>query len=149
MLRHDYRDLIAGLALTLVGGASAVYAYMHYPMGTFTRMGPGMVPTWLGGALAVFGLAIAVPALLRRGEGVDFQLRALVMLSLSILGFGLMIDRFGLVPSVFVTAVVASAGDRGATWRKALVLGVSLCLVTWVIFIAGLRLNIPSFAWPW
>ena len=149
MLRHDYRDLIAGLALALVGGASAVYAYMHYPMGTFTRMGPGMVPTWLGGALAVFGLAIAVPALLRRGEGVDFQLRALVMLSLSILGFGLMIDRFGLVPSVFVTAVVASAGDRGATWRNALVLGVSLCLVTWVIFIAGLRLNIPSFAWPW
>ncbi len=50
-----------------IGIAFMVLA-QEYRMGTAARMGPGYFPTLLGGLLAVLGLTLAVPALIRDGE---------------------------------------------------------------------------------
>lgn len=148
MLDRDYRDIVAGVALALAGGASAIYALSHYSLGTFTRMGPGMVPTWLGGALAVFGIVIALQGLGQRGQGFTIRFRVLLMLGVSIVCFALMIDRFGMVPAVFTSALLATFAEAPVRPLRSLMLAVTLSVVTWAIFIAGLRLTIPSFDWP-
>jgi hypothetical protein len=111
-------------------------------------MGPGMVPAWLGGALAVFGIIIAVQGLAQRGEGVTIRTRVLLMLGVSIVCFALMIDRFGMVPAVFVSALIATFAEAPIRPLRSLILAGVLSVSTWAIFIAGLRLTIPSFDWP-
>lgn len=148
MLDRNYRDVVAGLALTLAGTAAATYALSHYSLGTINRMGPGMMPVSLGALLAGFGLAIAIPALFQRSERGEFRYRALLVLSAAVLSFAVMIERFGLVPSVFATTVIATLAETRVNALRALILGAAVAALTWGIFIAGLRVSIPAFDWP-
>ncbi|MCL1629938.1 MULTISPECIES: tripartite tricarboxylate transporter TctB family protein [Roseinatronobacter] len=148
MLDRDYRDIVTGLALAGFGGAAALYSLANYSLGSVSRMGPGMVPTALGAALVVFGIVIAIPALSRRGSGVHVRFRVVLVLAASIISFSLMIDSVGLVPSVFVTTVIATFAERNVKLLGAVVLAATLSLITWAIFIAGLRLPLASFDWP-
>lgn len=147
MLDRDYRDIVSGLGLTLTGSAAALYALSEYNIGTFSRMGPGMMPVSLGIILAVFGLVIAIPALSRRGEAAQLKLRPIVVMSISILSFALMIEKVGIVPAVFFTTVIATFSETQVPFAKALMLGAGMTLLTWSIFILGLGLPIASFDW--
>ncbi len=148
MLDRDYRDIVAGLLLTATGSAAAAYAFTHYAMGTIKRMGPGMMPVSLGIILAVFGLAIAIPALVRKGAKVDIAIRPFVVVTLSILAFALLIESAGLLPSVFATVVIATFAERTVSIVNALILGAALALLTWAIFILGLGLPMAAIRWP-
>lgn len=148
MLDRNYRDIAAGLLLTVFGAAAAAYALSSYSLGTITRMGPGMMPVSLGVILAAFGLAIALPALFQKGEALVFRARPMVFLSAAVLAFALMIDRFGLVPSVLATTVIATLSEAKVSALRALILGLAMSALTWGIFIAGLRLSMPAFDWP-
>ncbi len=148
MLDRDYRDIIAGLGLTLTGSVAALYALFNYNLGTFGRMGPGMMPVSLGIVLAGFGLVIAIPALSRRGEAAQLKLRPMIVMSISILSFALMIETVGIVPAVFFTTVIATFSETRVPLGWALVLGSGMTLSTWIIFILGLGLPIPSIDWP-
>lgn len=148
MLDRDYRDIVAGLGLTVIGVAAALYALSNYKLGTFSRMGPGMMPVSLGIILAVFGLSIAIPALSRRGDVIHLKFRPMIVMSISILSFALMIETLGIVPAVFFTTVIATFSETRVPLGWALVLGAGMTLLTWSIFILGLGLSIPSFDWP-
>ncbi|MGO4917313.1 tripartite tricarboxylate transporter TctB family protein [Pseudogemmobacter sp. W21_MBD1_M6] len=147
MLDRDYRDIVAGLGLTLIGVAAALYALSKYSMGTVSRMGPGMMPVSLGVILAVFGLSIAIPALFRKGAPSDLRLRPLIVLCICIVCFALMIETLGFVPAVFSTVVIATFAENRVPLTRALILGAGLALLTWAIFILGLGLPISSFDW--
>lgn len=149
MLDRDYRDIFAGLALIVMGVAAALYALSNYNLGTFSRMGPGMMPVSLGIILAVFGLLIAFPALTRRGDTISVKLRPIIVMSVSILSFALMVETLGIVPAVFFTTVIATFSETRVPLVWALVLGAGMTLLTWGIFILGLGLPIPSFDWPY
>jgi hypothetical protein len=56
MLSRDYRDIVGGLLLVVLGLGFSWYAAEHYDLGSLRRMGPGMFPTVLGVALACLGL---------------------------------------------------------------------------------------------
>lgn len=147
MLERDYRDIFAGLVLSVMGTAAALYALSQYSLGTISRMGPGMMPVALGAILAAFGFAIAIPALFRRGTAAELRLRPFVVLSICILSFALLIEATGLIPAVFATAVIATFAENEVPLVKALVLGFSMSLLTWAIFILGLGLPVPAFDW--
>jgi len=148
LLDRNYRDVATGLALALIGGGSAVYALTHYALGTVKRMGPGMMPTSLGVILAVFGLIIAVPAFFESRKEIDVRFRALVILSASVLSFMLLIETFGLILAVFSTTMIATFAENKVPLRRGLILAASMSLLTWTIFILGLRLPISAFDWP-
>lgn len=148
MLDRDYRDIGAGIALAGFGLAAVVYALSKYSMGTITRMGPGMMPVSLGVILVVFGLLIATPALFRKGQSVSVNFRPLIVLSISIISFAVMIETVGLVPAVFSTVVIATFSENQVSILRAAMLGASMALLTWAIFILGLGLPIATFDWP-
>jgi len=148
MLDRDYRDIVAGLGLTLAGLAAAAYAGSNYALGTVSRMGPGMMPVALGVTLAAFGLMIAVPAVFRKGDTVVLKPRPLVVMSISIIGFALMIETVGIVPAVFFTTVFATFSETRVRLGPALILGAGMTFATWALFIVGLDLPIPAFDWP-
>ncbi|AQZ53846.1 tripartite tricarboxylate transporter TctB family protein [Martelella mediterranea] len=148
MLDRDYRDIFTGLALALIGGFAALYAAQHYSLGTVSRMGPAMVPVSLGVILAGFGLSIAIPGFLKKGDAIVLPFRPFLVISGSILAFAFTIETLGLVPAVFLTVVIATFAEKRVPLVSALLLGASMAFLTWAIFILGLGLPIHSFDWP-
>ena len=148
MLDRDYRDIVAGSGLAAFGASASIYAFSHYAMGSVHRMGPAMVPVSLGIILAVFGIAMTVPALFRKGSSVEFRVRPFIVLSVAILAFALLIETAGLLPAVFATVLIATFAESTVPLHKGVLLAASMAVLTWAIFILGLGLPISAIDWP-
>jgi len=146
---RDYRDIIAGAALIVIGGLTAIYTLTSLKLGTTTRMGPGMFPTALSVLLIVFGIAVLIPALSRAGEMPKVDVVPLVAILISILAFALMVRPFGVVPAVVAMTAISSRADSKLSLRGTAILAAFLALLAALIFPIGLGLRIPIFAWPW
>ena len=98
MAAPRHQDLWAGLLLLATGVAALVFA-RGYPAGTVLRMGPGYFPTVLGGILVLFGLYVAIMGL-RRGGAIPagWSPRALVVVPLAMVLFGVLVEHAGFVP---------------------------------------------------
>lgn len=152
MIKHfDARDFIAGAALVAVGLFVALYASSHYKVGEPAHMGPGFFPTVLGWVLAGLG-AITVLFSFRRTvhafEPPPFALRPFLAVLLAVAAFSLLIDRLGLVPTALIMTVIAAFASDGFHLGRALVLGVCLAALSWLIFSVGLQMTLPAFAFP-
>lgn len=145
-MQRDYYDIIWGGILALLGLGVAAYAATHYDFGSLRRMGPGFFPVLLGIALAGLGMIIAVPAFGRTAEARPFAWPETIGVIGSLLLFGLLLNRLGLMGSTAITVLVASsvAPRKGLLWR--LVLTVVVTALVWVLFILGLDMSIR--VWP-
>jgi uncharacterized membrane protein len=143
--RRSNKDFWAGVML-LGAGLLAMGIARNYPFGTTLRMGPGYFPSVLGGILICFGLVIMAKGL-RRPERIagSWSLRALCVLPLSLIGFGLLIDRAGFVPALIVLIFGSAAAGNEFRWGEVLLLTVGLTLLSVAVFIWGLGLPYQLF----
>ncbi|HEY7657053.1 MAG TPA: tripartite tricarboxylate transporter TctB family protein [Burkholderiales bacterium] len=141
-LRNN-RDFIAGLLFAVIGALAVALAH-DYPMGTTMRMGPGYFPTALGAILFLFGLYVLARGI-RSAERVKgtWGARALALTALSILLFGFLLDRAGMVPAIVVTTLVAAAAGREFRLKEVLLLAVVLSVFSAAVFSYGLKLPYP------
>lgn len=142
------RGILSGLAFLAFGAAFAVGA-LSYPLGSTERMGPGFFPLLLGTFLAVVGVVLAV----RPHETEDEPLarpswRAMLFLLGGLLVFGLTVRGLGLLPSVFVTSLLAAFASRETGPPAALGMAVVLTAVSYLVFIVALQLPLPVLG-PW
>jgi hypothetical protein len=148
--RRTAKDVLAGLTFVGFGLAFALGA-LSYPVGSAARMGPGFFPLLVGALLAVLGVLVAV-----RPGGLDadsepltrLQWRGLVLIPVAIIVFGLTVRGVGLIPSLFVTVLLAALASRETRPVGAVLLAVGLTIVSVLIFIVALRLNLPLVG-PW
>lgn len=146
--RRDYRDLIAGGLLIVLGVASAWYAGTEYRLGAVSRMGPGMFPTALGVLMAIIGFFIALPAWFRRGTLPMPDFRPMFLVLASVLAFAVLVEWAGMVPAIFVLTGLAVLADNKLGVRATLVLASVLSFSTWLIFRVGLGIQLQPFVWP-
>ncbi len=139
------KDFWAGV-MFLVLGALAMGIARHYPFGTTLRMGPGYFPSVLGGILICFGLVILLKGL-RSPERIEgaWSLRALIVLPITLVAFGLLIDRAGFVPALAVLIFGSAAAGNEFHWGEVLLLTVGLTLLSVAVFIWGLGLPYQLF----
>lgn len=149
MRRVDYRDLIGGILITTAGAGAMYHSLTAFSIGTAARMGPGYFPALVGGLLMLCGIMILIPALLRKGPMPTFEWRPLLWISLSILAFALLVIPFGLVPAIIAQTMLAGISDCKLSWRSSLLLAGTLSVGASLIFIYGLGVILPTFAWPW
>jgi putative tricarboxylic transport membrane protein len=131
------KDVWGGLMLIAIGAAT-VFIARDYPFGTALRMGPGYFPVILGVLLILFGLAILAGGL-RRGEPIagSWSLRALVVLPLSLILFGVLMQYGGFVPAT------ASSEFRLV---EVLLFALGLTALSVVVFVWALGLPYPLIA---
>jgi divalent metal cation (Fe/Co/Zn/Cd) transporter len=144
---HDFRNLVGGTILLVLGIFVAVYAYNHYPLGTMARIGPAAYPIALGIVLSVLGLAIALPAWGRRSHLPGIATRSAILVLASLLLFGFLLRPTGLVVATFVAVLVSSLADDEATWGFRLAQAAVVCLITVLIFRLGLGMSLPIWWW--
>jgi Tripartite tricarboxylate transporter TctB family len=137
------KDLWAGAMLIATGGASILIA-RDYPFGTTFRMGPGYFPSVLGGILVLFGLILIIKGL-RSAEKIaaGWSLRALIVVPLSLVLFGWLMDHAGFVPALVVLIFGSAAGGSEFKFIEVASLTVILTALSVLIFSVGLQLPYP------
>jgi hypothetical protein len=137
------KDLWAGIMLIGFGGA-AMFIARDYRFGSAMRMGPGFFPTILGGILIAFGVCIMAVGL-RRGEKIQVRLsiRALVLLPLSLVLFGLLMQWAGFIPALVALIFTAAASGKEFHFLEILMLTGILVVAAVALFIWGLELPYP------
>ena len=137
------RDFLAGLLFVVLGGLAVALA-RGYPIGSTMRMGPGYFPTVLGGILLLFGVYVLLRGV-RSGDEVkgEWGYRPLALISLSIVMFGFLLDRVGMVPAIVATLFAAAAAGREFRFKEVLLLAVVLTAFSVAVFRYGLKLPYP------
>jgi len=140
------KDAWAGLMLIAIGAAAMVLA-RNYGFGTALRMGPGFFPIVLGALLVLFGLAILLAGL-RRPERIaaTWSPRALIILPLALILFGLLMEHAGFVPAMLVLIVVSAAAGNEFRLVEMLLFALGLTALAVVVFVWGLGLPYPLLA---
>jgi hypothetical protein len=141
------QDFWAGI-LFLVVGLLAVYFGRNYAFGAATKMGPGYLPTVLAWIMAGLGAFLALRALLESGPGIEASLwRPQLFIVAAIVVFGLLIERFGLAPSVVIVTVVAALASSEMRWIETLILSIGLAILCVLLFVKVLGQPLTIFNW--
>jgi Tripartite tricarboxylate transporter TctB family len=137
------KDVWGGLMLIAIGAAT-VFIARDYPFGTALRMGPGYFPVILGALLILFGLAILAGGL-RRGEQIEgsWSLRALIILPLSLILFGVLMQYAGFVPAMLVLIVGSATASSEFRLVEVLLFALGLTVLSVVVFVWALGLPYP------
>ena len=143
------RDFWSGVMFIGVGLAFAIGS-RDYSLGTSARPGPGYFPLMLSVIMAILGAVVLFKSLTIETEGGDpigaIAWRPLLIVVGSIVMFGLLLPRMGLIVTVpLLVTAVSFAGDE-FHWKGVLAAAVVLTIGSWVIFVWGLKLTIPL--WP-
>jgi len=140
------KDFWSGAMLIATGVATVAIA-RNYPLGTSLRMGPGYFPSMLGGLLVLGGLYLLVKGL-RSGDEIEhgWSFRALILLPLSLVLFGFLMDRAGFIPAIIVLIFGSAAAGREFSFIEVLALAVGLTVLSVLVFIWGLGLPYPLLA---
>ena len=140
------KDLLSGLLFLLIGLAAIVVA-RDYPFGTAMRMGSGYFPTVLGGILVFFGVFLIVRGARSRDQApqITWGWRPLACVVLSMVLFGFLLPRAGLVPALVALFFISAAGGRDFRVREVLVLSVVMTAFAAVVFVYVLKLPFQLF----
>jgi hypothetical protein len=111
-------------------------------------MGPGYLPTVLAWIMAGLGAFLALRALLESGPGIEASLwRPQLFIVAAIVVFGLLIERFGLAPSVVIVTVVAALASSEMRWIETLILSIGLAILCVLLFVKVLGQPLTIFNW--
>lgn len=148
MAIQNYRDLIGGVGLMVMGVFVAIYAYQTMPLGTVARMGPGLMPFALGILLAALGAIVTFGGFMVRATLEPFALRPFAAVIASILLFALLARPFGILIAVGVVLGASTLAELKTSKWQFLSLLIILPTAAYLIFSVGLGVSLPLFNWP-
>lgn len=139
------RDFLAGLMLITIGGGAMIIA-RDYPFGSALRMGPGYFPTVLGGVVAAFGVWVLISGLMKQEPTArTWSVRALIVLPLTAVVFGYMMEHGGFVPAVLVLSIMSATASPKFKFTEQAILAIGLTVMSVGLFIYGIGLPYPLF----
>ena len=139
----ENKDFLSGLMFIGIG-ALGIFMAQDYPMGSALRMGPGYFPIVLSGILILMGIYCLIQGLLHPEAIVaSWSVRALIILPIATIIFGLLMEHAGFIPALIVLVFIsAAAGNEFKLWEVA-VMAAGLTVGSWALFIWGLGLPYP------
>jgi hypothetical protein len=146
----ERKDFWSGLMLIAIGGGAVVIA-RNYQFGSSLRMGPGYFPTILGASLVMFGIYFIIQGLRSGAEKLEgsWSLRALIILPLSLVLFGLLIDRAGFIPALLALIIGSATASRQFRLIEVLLFSVFLTAACVIVFVWALGLPYELIAGFW
>jgi putative tricarboxylic transport membrane protein len=146
----ERKDFWSGLMLIALGGG-AVFIARNYQFGSSLRMGPGYFPIILGGALVMFGVYFLIQGLRAGAEKLEesWSLRALIILPLSLVLFGLLIDRAGFIPAMLALIIGSATASSQFKIVEVLVFAVFMTAMCVVVFVWALGLPYELITGIW
>jgi uncharacterized membrane protein len=144
------KDLWAGV-MYIVTGAAGMWIARDYPFGSALRMGPGYFPSVLGGLMVAMGIYVLVLGLRKNHEKIEgnWSIRALIILPLSTVVFGVLMEEAGFIPAMVALIPISAAAGREFKWVEVIVLTIGLTIACAAGFIFALGLPYPLIKGMW
>lgn len=140
-------DFWSGILFIALGAAGLLLG-SEYPAGTAFQMGPGYFPRLIGGALLLVGGITIIKALRVRGPSLgETPWLAMLLVLGSLAAFGFVVPRWGLAPAAVAIVMISGLAAADRKLGQLAVAAVALAAFSAVVFIYGLGLTIPVFAW--
>ena len=143
------KDFWSGLMFIAIGVGFA-WGATEYSFGSSARPGPGYFPFGLGLLLAVLGGMVLFKAMTIESADGDpigsFAWRPLIIILSSVALFGFLLPRLGMFVCLPLLVIMSSLASDEFTWKGAIINAAVLTVMSWGIFIVGLKLTIPL--WP-
>lgn len=137
------KDFLSGLMFIVIGLGS-IFIARDYPIGSALRMGPGYFPVALGGILFLMGVYVLVQGLIKKEQVQgNWSLRALIILPVATVVFGLMVETAGFVPALLVLIVISAAAGTEFRFLEILLLAIGLTVASVGLFIYALGMPYP------
>ena len=148
-MRINRKDLAAGLIFAAIGAFFAIDALRHLRIGTALQMGPGYFPLVLSGVLLLLSAIII-------GKGLtvpptpfgDWPWRGVLLVLGAPLMFYFTIIGAGLVPTVFLVALMTAFASQRMKPLFAVALAAGLTVFCVAVFVWAIGLPITLFG-PW
>jgi putative tricarboxylic transport membrane protein len=141
------QDFWSGL-LFIAFGAVGAFLSRDFVFGTMTKMGPGFLPTVLSWLLITVGAIVSARSFAIRGGAIERSaIKPQMLIVAAIVLFALLIERVGLVPTVFVVLILASFAAEEFKLRDSVILAVGMSLACYLVFIVLLGLPLRPLAW--
>ena len=138
-------DFWSGVMFIAFGLFFAAFA-TRYDFGTAQRMGPAYFPTVLAGLLALVGVWVALTGLGRAGEGgklEKFHFAELTWVLGAVVLYAVILRWAGVLVSMSALIVISSFASHEFRWKEAIILSIVMAVITYLVFIIGLKLTIP------
>jgi hypothetical protein len=145
-VRRALKDILAGAIFIVLGGAFATGS-LAYDIGSPLNMGPAFYPLILGIVLVGLGVLVVVKGFVA-GEGEEIgqiDLRAIILVTASLLFFGLTLRGLGVVGALFGSSLLAAFARSATSVREALLIAVGLTALSVAVFVYALQLRLPLF----
>ncbi len=143
LLIRSAKDFWTG-GLYIAFGSAGLVIGRSYDMGTAVKMGPAYFPTILSLLLILIGVISLVRSFLKQGSPFGaFALKGLVLITASILLFGLIVRGAGLIVALPFLVIVSSFASSQFRWPYALAFAAGLTLFCVLVFIKGLGVPLP------
>lgn len=142
------RDFIGGAALIGLGLFVSAYSYQTMPLGTVSRMGPGLMPFSLGWMLAGFGVIIAAGSIVNRIQIERFEWRPFSCVVGAIVLFSLVARPLGMAPAVACVLILANLAELKMSKLQFVALLIALPTLCYLAFSVGLGVPLSLFKWP-
>jgi hypothetical protein len=146
---RNNRDFFAGLLYIFVG-ALGMFIARDYPFGSALRMGPGYFPSVLGGMMIAFGIAVLLMGVKNNEKMKPYwSFRALIVLPLATVVFGVMMEEAGFIPALLVLIPLSAAAGKEFKVVEIALLTIGLTILSTLLFIKGLGLPYPLIKGLW
>ncbi|HVA13722.1 MAG TPA: tripartite tricarboxylate transporter TctB family protein [Stellaceae bacterium] len=145
--RGEVRKIASG-SIFLAFGVAGIVMALGYNLGTPTHVGPGGFPLILSIILAGLGLASLVQGWLAPYAGGlgSWRARAIYLIPLSVVFFGVTVERFGLIPAIVGTTIIAGLANPTIRLIEIAIMCVALAAFGAGVFVYGL--DLPFSLWP-
>ena len=128
------------VAIALVFGLAA----LRYPMGAFSRAGPGLFPLLVSSLLLILGLTVVVRALLTEPVPIGFRVRNVAVVIASLCGFALISAHVNMIAGiVFLVFCASFAGTSYSIVRNLKIAGGLIAVA--LLFQKLLGLQLPLY----
>lgn len=139
----DNKDFLAGLLMLIIGGLG-FYMALDYPFGSALRMGPGYFPRVLSSILMAFGLFVLIRGLrIKERVAGKWGWKPLAFIIVSLIVFGFLMSRFGLIPALIAMFIIAALGGHEFKLMEVLILTALMTIFSIAVFVYALGLPYP------
>jgi hypothetical protein len=134
------RRVLRGLFLIAIALFFGLQA-LAYPLGSFSRAGPGMFPLLVSGILGLIGVFMLVRSRFEQAEPMTFNYRNISIVMASLIGFALIAEHFKMIPAiVYLVFVSTLAGSSFSVVRNLKICAVLIAIAFALRQFLGLQL---------
>ena len=135
------RNLVRGLVLCAIALAFGLTS-LKYPIGDFSRAGPGLFPLIVSVLLALVGIATVIRSRFTERTSLGFSLKNIFIIIAALCGFSIASHLLNMLAGVVVLVFVASLAASSYSWLRNVKIAIGLIIVAFC-FQRFLGLQLP------